>query len=154
MSKILLTGCAGFIGSHVLDRLLADGHDVIGVDNFDPFYARSLKDANIAAHLSDQLKSTVRVESSEKKLATRTPAGKVNSNSSSTGSFELLEADLAEPATYTKIKFIAESLPPQVSGLRSPPSGLRSPSSGLKSDPVRSLIRKTKKIGLTRMALT
>ena len=48
--KILLTGCAGFIGSHTLDRLLADGHHVIGVDNFDPFYDRSLKTANIQAH--------------------------------------------------------------------------------------------------------
>ena len=51
MSKILLTGCAGFIGSHTLDRLLADGHHVIGVDNFDPFYDRSLKTTNIAAHM-------------------------------------------------------------------------------------------------------
>ena len=48
--KILLTGWAGFIGSHTLDRLLADGHQVIGVDNFDPFYNRSLKNVNIAAH--------------------------------------------------------------------------------------------------------
>lgn len=48
--KILLTGCAGFIGSHALDRLLADGHHVIGLDNFDPFYDRALKAANIAAH--------------------------------------------------------------------------------------------------------
>lgn len=48
--KILLTGCAGFIGSHTLYRLLADGHKVIGVDNFDPFYDRSLKAANIQAH--------------------------------------------------------------------------------------------------------
>jgi UDP-glucuronate 4-epimerase len=51
MSKILLTGCAGFIGSHTLDRLLADGHHVIGVDNFDPFYDRALKTTNIAAHM-------------------------------------------------------------------------------------------------------
>ena len=82
--KILLTGCAGFIGSHTLDRLLADGHTVVGVDNFDPFYARSLKEANIAQHLDNER-------------------------------FELIEADLAEPETYTKIKFLAE-------GLSSPPS--------------------------------
>ncbi len=37
---IIVTGGAGFIGSNLVDRLLADGHDVIGVDNFDPFYAR------------------------------------------------------------------------------------------------------------------
>ena len=48
--KILLTGCAGFIGSHTLDRLIADGHKVIGVDNFDPFYDRALKTGNIAAY--------------------------------------------------------------------------------------------------------
>lgn len=48
--KILLTGCAGFIGSHTLNRLLEDGHQVIGIDNFDPFYDRALKAANIAAH--------------------------------------------------------------------------------------------------------
>ena len=48
--RVLITGCAGFIGSHTLDRLLADGHRIIGVDNFDPFYDRSLKTANIQAH--------------------------------------------------------------------------------------------------------
>ena len=48
--KILLTGCAGFIGSHTLDRLLADGHRIIGVDNFEPSYDRTLKTAYIQAH--------------------------------------------------------------------------------------------------------
>lgn len=32
--RILITGAAGFLGSHLCDRLLADGHDVIGMDNF------------------------------------------------------------------------------------------------------------------------
>src|SRR6266478_2026846 len=32
--KALVTGAAGFIGSHLVDRLLADGHTVLGVDNF------------------------------------------------------------------------------------------------------------------------
>lgn len=31
--KILLTGCAGFIGMHVCERLLAAGHQVVGIDN-------------------------------------------------------------------------------------------------------------------------
>jgi len=47
--KILLTGAAGFIGSHLSDRLLQAGHTVLGVDNFDPFYPREIKEQNIAA---------------------------------------------------------------------------------------------------------
>ena len=34
--KVLLTGAAGFVGSHVLDRLLADGHEVLGIDSLEP----------------------------------------------------------------------------------------------------------------------
>jgi UDP-glucose 4-epimerase len=46
--KALVTGCAGFIGSHLVDRLLADGYDVTGIDCFTDYYARPLKEANIA----------------------------------------------------------------------------------------------------------
>ena len=46
--NVLVTGGAGFIGSHLCDRLLADGHVVCAVDNFDPFYDESVKRANIA----------------------------------------------------------------------------------------------------------
>ncbi|MFK7758908.1 MAG: NAD-dependent epimerase/dehydratase family protein [Phycisphaerales bacterium] len=45
---VLVTGAAGFIGSHVSRALLSRGAHVVGVDNFDPYYARSLKDANLA----------------------------------------------------------------------------------------------------------
>ena len=44
----IITGVAGFIGSHLARALLDTGHDVVGVDNFDPFYDRGLKTLNLA----------------------------------------------------------------------------------------------------------
>jgi UDP-glucuronate 4-epimerase len=44
-----VTGAAGFIGSHVCGALLNRGDRVFGLDNFDPFYDRSLKERNLAA---------------------------------------------------------------------------------------------------------
>ncbi|MFO0762294.1 MAG: NAD-dependent epimerase/dehydratase family protein [Byssovorax sp.] len=47
--QILVTGIAGFVGSHLAERLLERGHTVTGIDNFDAFYARSIKEKNLAA---------------------------------------------------------------------------------------------------------
>ena len=48
MTRVLLTGAAGFIGSHVAERLVARGDEVVGLDNFDAFYPRETKEANVA----------------------------------------------------------------------------------------------------------
>jgi UDP-glucuronate 4-epimerase len=68
--RILLTGAAGFIGSHLAERLCARGDEVIGFDNFDPFYPRAVKERNLAALRS----------------------------SPSSSRFSLVEGDLREPA--------------------------------------------------------
>ena len=49
MSTILITGAAGFIGAHLGARLARDGHAVCGVDNFNSYYAPSLKRERLAA---------------------------------------------------------------------------------------------------------
>ena len=45
MAKVFITGCAGFIGSNVVDRLLADGRHVVGIDNFSTGQERFLVEA-------------------------------------------------------------------------------------------------------------
>jgi UDP-glucuronate 4-epimerase len=49
VTLVLLTGAAGFIGSHVAEHLVARGDEVVGLDNFDAFYPRAVKEANVAA---------------------------------------------------------------------------------------------------------
>jgi UDP-glucuronate 4-epimerase len=49
----LITGGAGFIGSHLADQLLADGWEVTVVDNFDPYYDPAVKRSNVEPHTDD-----------------------------------------------------------------------------------------------------
>jgi UDP-glucose 4-epimerase len=50
--KALVTGVAGFIGSTLADRLVADGADVVGIDCFTDYYPRPVKERNLAGLLS------------------------------------------------------------------------------------------------------
>ncbi len=46
--QCLVTGVAGFVGSHLAERLLADGHEVYGIDSFIDYYPRYIKERNLA----------------------------------------------------------------------------------------------------------
>lgn len=58
--NILVTGAAGFIGSHTCEALLAEGHEVTGLDNFDNFYNPAIKEVNLAACRDQKLFSLIR----------------------------------------------------------------------------------------------
>ncbi|MCH7709413.1 MAG: SDR family NAD(P)-dependent oxidoreductase [Myxococcales bacterium] len=57
---MLVTGAAGFIGSTLVERLLAEGRSVVGLDNFDPFYAESEKLRNLETALTSDRYRLVR----------------------------------------------------------------------------------------------
>jgi UDP-glucuronate 4-epimerase len=48
VTRVLVTGAAGFIGSHLVEALAHQGHEIVGIDNFDPFYPREMKERNLA----------------------------------------------------------------------------------------------------------
>ncbi len=52
MTRVLVTGCAGFIGSHLVDRLLSEDNDVIGIDCFTDYYLKEQKVANLSGALN------------------------------------------------------------------------------------------------------
>lgn len=54
MQKILVTGCAGFIGSNLTDKLLDNGYTIIGIDNFNNYYKPEIKEDNLKNALCDK----------------------------------------------------------------------------------------------------
>jgi nucleoside-diphosphate-sugar epimerase len=47
VSRYLVTGCAGFLGSHLVEALLRRDHEVVGIDSFTDYYRRELKELNV-----------------------------------------------------------------------------------------------------------
>jgi UDP-glucuronate 4-epimerase len=75
MRHALVTGGAGFIGSHLADSLLGDGWRVTVLDNFDPFYARAVKEQNIGVHRAHPLYRLVVADLRDAALVRQTLTG-------------------------------------------------------------------------------
>jgi UDP-glucuronate 4-epimerase len=71
--SVLLTGAAGFIGSHVAERLLASGEEVVGLDLFDDFYDPRVKEANLARARARTAFHEVRGDIRDRALLARLP---------------------------------------------------------------------------------
>lgn len=66
--RVLVTGAAGFIGSHLCERLVADGHEVTGLDAFIPYYPRADKERNLARLRDERVFRFVEVDLREADL--------------------------------------------------------------------------------------
>lgn len=70
--RVLVTGAAGFLGSHLCDRLLAEGHRVWGLDSFDPYYDPELKRRNLREALAHPAMELVEGDVRDRSLLDRT----------------------------------------------------------------------------------
>lgn len=68
MSKFLITGFAGFIGSHLTERLLSDGNQIVGIDDFNDFYDPEIKQRNISKITEDKRFKLVKGDIRDKSL--------------------------------------------------------------------------------------
>jgi len=100
---ILVTGGAGFIGSHLVERLRAEGHEVICLDNFDDFYAPEIKWANIQAARMNLhftlVEGDIRDTECLKKLFEQYRIGKVIHLAARAG----VRASIANPQIYEEV---------------------------------------------------
>jgi nucleoside-diphosphate-sugar epimerase len=65
VGRYLVTGCAGFIGSHLTEALLARGHEVVGVDAFRAFYPRATKERSLSRAAADARFSLLELDLAE-----------------------------------------------------------------------------------------
>lgn len=103
MGAVLVTGGAGFIGSHLADRLLADGRDVVILDNFDPFYDAAAKRRNLESALANPrcrfINGDIRVTASVEEAFAAGPCDAVVHLAARAG----VRPSIEDPALYTSV---------------------------------------------------
>jgi UDP-glucuronate 4-epimerase len=101
--KVLVTGGAGFIGSHVVDRLLARGDEVVVLDNLNDFYDPRLKERNLAAALRLPGMSLVRGDILDLPLLEKVFAGTRFDVVAHLAARAGVRASLEQPALYEEV---------------------------------------------------
>jgi UDP-glucuronate 4-epimerase len=107
--RIVVTGCAGFIGSHLCQSLLELGAFVVGVDNFDPYYDRSLKEENLKqVQRTDQEK---RFEFHECDVCDESALAQLMKSPVATGVIHLaakagVRPSIADPVGYARVNVV------------------------------------------------
>ncbi len=101
--KAVVTGAAGFIGSHLTERLLNDGWTVIGVDSFDGFYDPGIKRRNIAACLSNPRFRLVEADIRDKAAMSQATIGGEVETIVHLAARAGVRPSIVEPALYTDV---------------------------------------------------
>ncbi len=102
--RVLLTGAAGFIGSHFADRLLEAGEEVVGLDLFDEFYDPAVKERNLARARDHEGFALVRGDIRDRDLLSALPddIGSVVHLAARAG----VRPSIQDPALYTSVNVL------------------------------------------------
>ena len=100
---VLITGAAGFIGSHLSERLLGSGHRVVGVDCFNTFYDPSIKRRNLARSLSHEHFTLVEADIRDRAAMLETFASHKPSAVVHLAAMAGVRPSIENPALYTAV---------------------------------------------------
>jgi len=107
LSTIVVTGCAGFIGSHLAAALLARGDRVIRIDDFDPFYSQELKHENVrASGVTEFVRADIRDAAAVGEVFSRTRPDGVVHLAAKAG----VRPSLADPVGYSHTNVLGTSV--------------------------------------------
>lgn len=101
--RILVTGGAGFVGSHLVESLLKDGHAVVALDNFDPFYSPELKRRNLGVAQSNSRFELIEGDIRDAELLERLFGGQRFDVVVHLAARAGVRPSIAEPALYTSV---------------------------------------------------